>query len=134
MHVNRYKDQNANHFLYNWTHFDKRNRLTHNMCMEHFEVHKEKLEDLIVDLNLNGPGVFEDLKYHEKKDILTLDDFALIDEMSGLTDFIDDFVRSHQVPEIVKKRIESHMIRYSGEKTKDIARNDLRMKMFGASH
>ena len=101
------------------------------MIMEHFEVHKEELEDLIVDLNKYGPAVFADIQANETKEVLTLDDFALIDEMSGLTDFIDEFVRTHQVPESVKKRIESHMIRYSGEQSKDIAMNKLRMKMFG---
>ena len=41
MHVNRIVDRNANHMMYNWQYFDKRNRLTHNLMMEHFEVHKE---------------------------------------------------------------------------------------------
>ena len=51
--------------------------------------------------------------------------------MSGLTEFVDEFVRTHHVPEGVKKRIESHMIRYSGERAKAVAMNELRMKMFG---
>ncbi len=29
------------------------------------------------------------VEFSEKKEILTLDDFALIDEMSGLTEFVD---------------------------------------------
>ena len=59
IYVNRIVDRNANHMLYNWRYFDKRNRLTHNLIMEHFEVHKENLEDLIVDLNSKGPAIFE---------------------------------------------------------------------------
>ena len=39
--VNRVTEENANHMLYGFTYFDKRNRLCHNMVMEHFEVHKE---------------------------------------------------------------------------------------------
>jgi hypothetical protein len=31
------------------------------MVMEHFEVHKEALEDLIVDLDKRGPRVFSDI-------------------------------------------------------------------------
>ena len=58
INVNRICEQNANHYLYNWTYFDKRNRLVHNLCMEHFEMHKEQLEDLIVELQTNGPKVF----------------------------------------------------------------------------
>ena len=65
MHVNRVIDRNANHMLYNWHYFDKRNRLTHNLIMEHFEVHKEQLEDLIVDLNDKGPSIFDGLKSSE---------------------------------------------------------------------
>lgn len=41
IHVNRIGEENANHYYYNWAFFDKRNRLCHNMMMEHFEVHKE---------------------------------------------------------------------------------------------
>ena len=62
MHVNRVIDRNANHMYYHWGHFDKRNRLTHNLIMEHFELHKERLEDLIIDLNDKGPSIFDGLK------------------------------------------------------------------------
>ena len=34
--------------MYLWEYYDKRNRMTHNMCMEHFEMHKENLEDLVM--------------------------------------------------------------------------------------
>ena len=63
LHVNRIADRNSNHMYYNWQYFDKRNRLTHNLVMEHFEVHKEQLEDLIIDMNQKGPAVFEGLKW-----------------------------------------------------------------------
>ncbi len=56
--VNRIVEHNANHYLYNWQFWDKRNRFTHNLIMEQFEVHKEQLEDLIIDLNTKGPVVF----------------------------------------------------------------------------
>ena len=59
VHVNRIVDHNANHMLYNWQYWHKRNRLTHNLVMEHFEMHKEQLEDLVVDLNDEGPAVWD---------------------------------------------------------------------------
>ncbi len=59
--VNRLAEMNANHMMYNWQYFDKRNRLTHNLIMEHFEVHKEQMENLILDLNKIGPKIFVDL-------------------------------------------------------------------------
>ena len=103
------------------------------MIMEHFEVHKEALEDLIIDLNKKGPKVFSDIPDVHRIDALTLDDFALIDEMSGLNLFLDNFLLSHDVPETVKDRIRARMIRYSGDKPKEIAMNELRIKMFGDS-
>ena len=41
IHVNRLNEETFNHYMYNWQYWDKRNRLCHNMIMEHFEVHKE---------------------------------------------------------------------------------------------
>ena len=38
---------------------------------------------------------------------------------------------SRQVPETVKDRVKARMIRYSGVKSKDIAMNELRDKLFG---
>ena len=92
--LNRIVEQNANHYLYNWQYFDKRNRLTHNLVMEHFEVHKEQLEDLIIDMNKYGPRVFADIpeksQYGPKP--VTMDDLALLDEISGLTAYLDNFM------------------------------------------
>ena len=65
------------------------------MIMEHFEVHKEQLEDLIVDMKKEGPKVFMDLE--DKKKVsdrtMTLNDFALIDEISGLNHFLDGYMK-----------------------------------------
>ena len=41
IYLNRLNEQSFNHVMYNWQYWDKRNRLCHNMIMEHFEVHKE---------------------------------------------------------------------------------------------
>ena len=61
---------------------------------------------------------------------MTLDDFALIDELSGLTLFIDNFLRIHDVPEIVKDRIRARLPKYSGSKPKTQAMQELRMKFY----
>ena len=78
--------------MYNWQYWDKRNRLCHNMIMEHFEVHKEQLEDLIVEVNKEGPKVFMDLPEKKHDLSITLNDFALIDEISGLNTFLENFM------------------------------------------
>ena len=47
--------------MYNYEYYDKRNRFTHNMVMEHFEMHKEDLEDLITQMHIEGPKVLVDI-------------------------------------------------------------------------
>lgn len=91
--MNRLSEENANHMLYNFQYFDKRNRLCHNMCMEHFEVHKEQLEDLILDMERYGPRILTDIPEEAKEmPVITLDDFALIDELSGLNSYLENFM------------------------------------------
>ena len=133
IHVNRVVDRNANHMLYNWQYFDKRNRMTHNLIMEHFEVHKEQLEDLIIDLNEKGPAIFEGVRstYLQNKKPVTMDDFALIDEISGLNDFLRNHLKNEALSETQKERIRAHMIEYKGPKDKQIALNEISIAMFG---
>lgn len=117
--------------MYNWQYFDKRNRLCHNMMMEHFEVHKEQLEDLIVDMDKYGPKIFADIPEGKRVDNVTLDDFALIDELSGLNLYLENFMKTNNLPEAVKQRIRARMVTYSGDKPKEIALNELRLKLYG---
>ena len=69
--------------------------------MEHFEVHKEQLEDLIVDLNDKGPSIFDGLKSSEFKSnpAMTMDNFAMIDEISGLNDFLRNHMKNEAMSE-----------------------------------
>jgi hypothetical protein len=60
--------------------------------MEHFEMHKEQLEDLIVEMHTHGPKVFAELPAKAPYRELTMNEFALIDEMSGLTNYLDNFM------------------------------------------
>lgn len=106
--------------LYNWQYFDKRNRLCHNMMMEHFEVHKEQLEDLIIDVEKHGPKVWADIPDQSKSvaNTITIDDFALIDELSGLNLYLENFMKVHKMPETTKDRIRARMVTYNGAKPK----------------
>lgn len=99
--------------------------------MEHFEMHKEQLEDLIVDMHTNGPKVFADLPAKEKYRELSMNEFALIDEMSGLTNYLDNFMLQQNLPEATKQRIRAHMTEYNSPKPKEIALNELRISIFG---
>ena len=102
------------------------------MIMEHFDVHKEQLEDLIVELDKNGPKVLVDLPAEKDEEFdITTDDLALLDELSGLTGFIDTFLSTHDLPLSMRSRLESRLFRYSGSKPKAIAMNELREKLYG---
>ena len=94
IHVNRNFEQTSTRFMYCWEHFDKRNRMCHNMIMEHFEMHTEDLVDLVTEMHHNGPKVLLDVpdKPFSTHKRLTIHDCALLDEMSGLTDFVDNFL------------------------------------------
>jgi len=105
------------------THFDKRNRLVHNLAMESFEVHKEALEDLIVDIEKRGPKVFDGVPLADESKPFTTHDMALLDEVSGLNRFLNNFMLQHNLPEATKARIRAHMFEYDSPIPKEIALN-----------
>ena len=47
---------------------------------------------MIVDMHTHGPKVFADVPLKEKRREVTVNDFALLDEMSGLTQYLDNFM------------------------------------------
>lgn len=51
--------------------------------------------------------------------------------MSGLNSYLDGFLLKHDIPETVKERIKARMMRYSGKKSKEVALNEMRNKIFG---
>ena len=62
---------------------------------------------------------------------MNLNDFALIDEISGLNSYLDGFLSSHNIPEHTKDRIRARMFRYESEKPKEVALNEMREVIFG---
>ena len=62
-----------------------------------------------------------------------VDDFALLDEMSGLTTFMDNFLLTHRLPEATKERIRSRYLRYEGRKDKSQALNEMRLAMYSGN-
>ena len=102
------------------------------MIMEHFEVHKEQLEDVLIEIEKKGPRVITELPPPPNENIpVTMDDIALIDEISGLNDFLDNFMKTHNLSQMQRERIESRMVRYKGERPKEIALNEMRMTLYG---
>ncbi len=82
------------------------------MVMEHFEMHKENLEDLIIDLHKQGPKILVDVPEEVNENVITINDFALIDEISGLNLYLDNFVLQHDMPETVRNRSQAKILRY----------------------
>ena len=105
------------------------------MIMEHFEMHKEDLEDLITQMHIEGPKVLLDIPDERKswKKELTIHDMALIDEFSGLTAFMDNFLMTKDLPESTKERIRARYLHYSGPEDKTVALNRMRLSMYGDS-
>ena len=130
-YINRQNEETFSHCMYNWQYFDKRNRLCHNMIMEHFEMHKEQFEDLVVDVKKKGPQVLMDLPEKEFNPVVSTNDFALIDEISGYTNFVENFLRTSNLPETSKQRIRARMFTYNSPKPKEIAVNEIRATIFG---
>ena len=130
--VSRIVEQNGTNHMYYSDFFEKRLRLTHNLIMEHFETHVEKTQDLIVELTQKGPAVWKGLKNAKREEReLSVNDCALIDEISGLTDFLDNFMHTHNLPETKRERIKARMFRYEGDKEKSVAKQELYMSLFG---
>ena len=136
IHCNRIKEQNMNALYYNFSHFDKRNRLTHNLIMEHFETHVEDFQDIIVDLQKEGYKALEGLEVKEEDDnYVTNNELALIDELSGFTSFTEEFITRNNVPEDLKERLRAHVIYFkegdNGETRTEVV-NKLYKKMYGS--
>ena len=101
--------------------------------MEHFEMHKEQTEDLLLDLKKYGAAVFAELPPEnvKKAQPITNDELALIDELTGLNAYLDNLLSSSGAPEVIKDRIRVNMRKYSGTKEKQLAINDLMRELRG---
>ena len=62
---------------------------------------------------------------------IDLNDFALIDEISGYNQFLNGYMKRVPMPETVKDRIKARMLSYNSEKPKDVALNEIKLKIFG---
>ena len=85
----------------------------------------------MAELTTKGPDVWKGLKPKKVDRDVTINDCALIDEISGLTDFLDNFMLGKNLPETKRDRIRARMFRYEGNKDKKVAKQELYMSMFG---
>ncbi len=131
MKVNRQAEETANHFYYNLTHFDKRNRFTHNLIMEHFEMHKESLEDLISDLDRHGPAILSEIPERPRDNIFTYHDLELLDELSGMKLHYEKIYNTETKTVSQEERVKAYIEEYSGDKDRQMAINELSFKIYG---
>ena len=100
--------------------------------MEHFEVHMEKLQDVLVEIQKEGSSVLENLPEQKvKKGIITQDEMAMIDEISGLTDYIEMVWRSTNIPEGIQNELRSNVTPYTPGVDKAKVRYQLYEKIYG---
>ena len=87
---------------------------------------------MIVDIRKEGPKVLMDIPPRAQPKRMNLNDFALIDEISGLNRFMDNFLRSNDMPQTTRERIQALMFKYNSEKPKERALNELRQVFYGS--
>ena len=58
---------------------------------------------------------------------MTMDNFALIDEISGLNDFLRDHMKNEAMSETQRDRIRALMVEYKGPRDKQIVLNEMSM-------
>lgn len=111
--VNRELEQNFAAKMYQLEYENRRNRLTHNMMMEHFETHVEKIQELLDEVKEHG---FEKAFEYEIKN--PLDDpvrealpvydeemLAELAEYSGVTQMYDRIVDKYDLPYWIRQQI-----------------------------
>lgn len=113
--LNRELEQTFAAKMYLLDYENKRNRLTHDMIMEHFEMHIEKVQDIFDEVKEKG---FELAFENEIKDpesgkivenipIINEEYLAEVDEYSGLTAFVDEIKEQLNVPYWIRQQLES---------------------------
>ena len=63
---------------------------------------------------------------------MNLNQFAVIDEICGLNNYLEGFLAMSDVPETVKGRIRARMFKYDSEVPKEVALNEMRETLFGS--
>ena len=134
ININRIHELNGQAYYYYFTHADKRNRLTHNMIMEHFEMHVEEMQDFLIDIKKNGSRAFTSIKLEgdgfDKKG-LNQDMFAFIDDLSGFRDLTYRMINDQKLPLALQDKLLSRLTPYTGKKTKEEVAYEVHERFFG---
>jgi hypothetical protein len=118
--VNRGLEQIYAAKMYQLDYENRRNRLVHNMVMEHFETHVEKVQDLLDEVKKEGfEKAFEfEIKNPTYERInnnpvpeITEEYLAELSEYTGLTAAIDDYIEYSDMPYWQRQQLEKQIFR-----------------------
>ena len=62
---------------------------------------------------------------------MTMNDLALLDEISGLNEFLENTMQTQNFSETTKARIRARMHTYQGDKPKEVALNEISIALYG---
>jgi hypothetical protein len=117
--VNRELEQNFAAKMYQLDFENRRNRLTHNLIMEHFETHVEKIQDLLDDVRDNGfekafaYEISNPLDDHVREALPVFDPelYAEISEHFGVPQMYDHILNQYDVPYWLREVMSQSIIR-----------------------
>lgn len=119
--------------IYQYETFPQRNRLLHNMIMEQFEMHVEETQDAMLDVMKNGEKAFfkiPPVPLKEDLEPISIDELALIDEISGYKGWIDTMTARIDMPEGIKERWRATVARRTTQ-PKEITRFQMHKTLVG---
>jgi hypothetical protein len=118
--ANRNIEQNYAAKMYALDYENRRNRLTHNMIMEHFEMHVEKVQDILDQIKEQGFEKTFEYQLNNAPEALPSrrpvgpvnnELNAELGEYSGLTKLIDQFKEHTDIPYWLREEMEQHIVR-----------------------
>jgi hypothetical protein len=118
--ANRNIEQNYAAKMYALDYENRRNRLTHNMIMEHFEIHVEKVQDILDSIKEHGfEKTFENELNNAPQTIpsrhpvgpVNLELKAELLEFTGITNFVDEYKEHTDLPYWLRQEVEQHITR-----------------------
>ena len=123
--INRDLVHNFASKMYTLEYENRRNRLTHNMIMEHFEMHVEKVQDILDQVKEEGfEKVFDNEIKNPNNELvkenihpqINQEFYAELDEYSGLTELVDEIKEHFDIPFWMRQKLESHVVRRKNPK------------------
>lgn len=117
--LNRSLEQTFAAKMYLLDYENKRNRLTHDMIMEHFEMHVEKVQDVFDEVSAKGFEKAFEYEFNNPDSGKIVNNIPIpdqdllgeIDEKSGMTAFVDEIKESLNVPYWVRQQLEASINR-----------------------